>query len=108
MRQKKRVRSCAQSRVCSCGSHVNIAYVCPRTSIERFLHSPLYTKNEEQPKLGARHSNSRGLSRSFKKKKCLYYSIATTEKLGLATNSRRRLMLKPQQYLRIESNVEAT
>ena len=31
------------------------------TSIERFLHSPLYTENEEQPKLGARCSNSRGL-----------------------------------------------
>ena len=35
--------------------------VCQRMLIERFLHSPLYTKNKEQPKLGAQYSNSRGM-----------------------------------------------
>ena len=56
---KKRVRSCTQSRVAvvHIKSRVNIAYT-PRTSIER---CPLYTKNEEQPKLSAQYSNSRAL-----------------------------------------------
>ena len=47
----------------SCGSYKFTCKhcICPRTSIERFLHSPLYTKNKEQPKLGARYSNSRGM-----------------------------------------------
>ena len=40
---------------------MRIHCVRPHTSIERFLHSPLYTENEEQPKLGARYSNSRGM-----------------------------------------------
>ena len=47
----------------SCGPYKFTCKHCvrPRTSIERFLHSPLCTKNEEQLKLGARYSNSRGM-----------------------------------------------
>ena len=47
----------------SCGPYKFTCKHCvrPRTLIERFLHIPLCTKNEEQPKLGARYSNSRGM-----------------------------------------------
>ena len=47
----------------SCGPYKFTCTHCvrPRTLIERLLHSPLCTKKEEQPKLGARYSNSRGM-----------------------------------------------
>ena len=57
MRQKKRVASCAQSRVAAVHINLRITCVRPRMLIEQFL----YTKNKEQPKLGAQYSNSRGI-----------------------------------------------